>query len=96
MHVVVRKYTLAGSSEELMRRAEKEILPVIRALPGFRAFHVVDCGGRGMMSIGFWDSKVAATRSSEVAREWVSRSAIGLIPFPPDLLEGDTVLDISE
>jgi hypothetical protein len=34
MHVVVRKYRLAGSSEELMRRAKEEIVPVIRALPG--------------------------------------------------------------
>ena len=95
MYVVVRRYTLAGSSEELLRRAKEEIVPTIKALPGFKAFHVVDCGGRGFMSIGFWESKVAATRSSEVAREWVSRSAIGLIPFPPDLLEGDTVLDIA-
>jgi len=94
MHVVIRRYTLAGSSEELTRRASKEIVPIIRALPGFRALHMVDCG-RSFMSISFWDSKPQATRSTEVATEWVHRSAIGLIPFPPEIFEGDTVLDIS-
>jgi heme-degrading monooxygenase HmoA len=94
MHVVIRRYTLAGSSEELMRRAREEILPVIKALPGFRAFHVADCGG-SVMSISFWDSKPEATRSTEVAREWVQRSAIGLVPFPPEVVEGDTVLDLT-
>jgi len=94
MYVVVRKYTIAGSSEELIRRGKEEFVPIIKGLPGFKAFHVVDCGGRGLMSIGFWETKAAATRSTEAAREWISRSALGLAPFPPERLEGDTVLDI--
>jgi heme-degrading monooxygenase HmoA len=94
MHVVIRRYMLAGSSEELTRRASEEIVPIIRALPGFRAFHMVDCGG-SFMSISFWDSKPEATTSTGVATEWVHRSAIGLIPFPPEMFEGDTVLDIT-
>jgi hypothetical protein len=60
-----------------------------------KAYHLADCGGLAVMSIGFWESKVAATRLTVSAREWVSQSAIGLMPFPPDKLEGDTVLDIS-
>jgi heme-degrading monooxygenase HmoA len=94
MYVVVRRYTIAGSNEELLRRIKEELVPIIKGLPGFKAYHVVDCGGRGLMSIGFWESKVAATRSTQAAREWVSKSALGLAPFPPEKLEGDTVLDI--
>jgi heme-degrading monooxygenase HmoA len=95
MYVVVRKYTVAGSTEELMRRGKEEFVPIVMALPGFKAHHAVDCGGRGVMSISFWESKVDAMRSSEAAQEWISRSAVGLLPFPPDKLEGDTVLDIA-
>ena len=69
-------------------------MPIIKGLPGFKAFHVVDWGGRGLMFIGFGENKVAATKSSELAREWVLKSALGLATFPPDKLEGDTVLDI--
>jgi heme-degrading monooxygenase HmoA len=94
MYVVVRRYTIAGSSEELFRRAREEFVPIVKGLPGFKAYHIVDCGGGAVMSIGFWESKVAGTRSTEAAREWVSRAAIGLAPFPPDKLEGDTVVDI--
>jgi heme-degrading monooxygenase HmoA len=94
MYVVVRRYKLAGSSKEVLRRAREEFLPSITSLPGFKAFHVADCGGRDIMSISFWDSKVDAKRSTEAARQWISKSAIGLLPFPPELIEGDTVIDI--
>jgi len=36
MYVVVRKYTIAGSSEELIRRAKEEFVPIIKGLPGFK------------------------------------------------------------
>ena len=94
MYVIVRKYELAGKSEEVLRRAREDFLPVIRALPGFISYHVADCGGHSLMSIGFWESKVAARRSSAAAREWIAKTAIGLVPFPPETLEGDTVVDI--
>ena len=54
MYVVVRRYTMAGSSKELSRRAKEEFIPIITGLPGFKALHVVDCGGRALLSISFW------------------------------------------
>ena len=92
--VTVRRYTLAGSGEELLRRIKEEYVPIITALPGFKAYHVVDCGGRETMSISFWENKTEALRASEAARDWISKSAFGLVPFPPERLQGDTVLDI--
>ena len=94
MYVVVRRYTVAGSSEELIRWGKEEFLPIFKGLPGFRGLHVADSGGRAVISISLWDSKIAARRASKMASEWVSKSAIGLAPFPPDILEGDTVVDI--
>jgi hypothetical protein len=68
--------------------------PIITALPDFKAYHVVDCGGRETMSISFWENKTEAVRASEAARDWISKSAFGLVPFRPERLQGDTVLDI--
>jgi heme-degrading monooxygenase HmoA len=76
MYVTVRRYTLAGSGEELVRRIKTEFVPIVTALPGFKAYHVVDCGGREAMSISFWDNKVTAGRGAEAAREWISKSAL--------------------
>ena len=94
MYVTVRRYTLAGSGEELLRRIKAEYVPIITALPGFKAYHVVDCGGREAMSISFWEP-LEAVRASETARAWIAKSALGLVPFPPEELQGDTVLDIT-
>jgi heme-degrading monooxygenase HmoA len=96
MYVMIRRYRLAGSSQELLRRIKEEFVPIITSLPGFKAYHVVDCGGLEAMSISFWENKVAARRSTEEAQKWISRSALGLIPFPPDKLEGDTVLHLTD
>ena len=79
MYVTVRRYTLAGSGEELLRRIKEEFVPIVTALPGFKAYHVVDCGGREAMSISFWENKAEAVRASEAAREWISKSALGLV-----------------
>jgi heme-degrading monooxygenase HmoA len=94
MYVTVRRYRLAGSSNELLRRIKEEYVPIVTALPGFKAYHVVDCGGREAMSISFWESKMEAVRASEAAQRWISKSALGLVPFPPEKLQGDSVLDI--
>ncbi len=82
MYVTVRRYTLAGSGEELLRRIKEEFVPIVTALPGFKAYHVVDCGGREAMSISFWENKAEAVRASEAAREWISKSALGLVTIP--------------
>jgi heme-degrading monooxygenase HmoA len=96
MYVMIRRYRLAGSGQELLRRIKEEFVPIVTSMPGFKTYHVVDCGGRETMSIGFWETKADARRSTEEAQKWISRSALGLIPFPPDKLEGDTVLDLTD
>src|SRR4029077_11220889 len=96
MYVIIRRYKLAGSGQELLRRIKEDFVPIIAGLPGFKAYHVIDCGGRETMSISFWETKTDARRSTEEARKWISQSALGLIPFPPDKLEGDAVLDITD
>jgi hypothetical protein len=47
-----------------------------------------------LLSISFREDRVTAVKSTEAARDWVSKSAIGLVPFPPEVLEGDTMIDI--
>jgi len=67
MYVMIRGCRLAGSSHGLLRRIKEEFVPIIISLPGFKAYHVVDCGGREAMSISFWETNVAARRSTEEA-----------------------------
>ena len=51
MYVIIRRYRLAGSSEELLRRIRQDFVPILKKLPGFKAYHAVDCGGLESMSI---------------------------------------------
>jgi heme-degrading monooxygenase HmoA len=95
LYVVVRRYRLAGSGSELARRVRSDYLDVVSKLPGFRSFQVVDCGGVESLSISHWDSKADAERSDEVARRWIAQHALGILPFPPERLAGDVVMELT-
>jgi hypothetical protein len=94
VYVIIQRYILAGKSEEFTARIRREFVPIIERLPGFKSLYLVDHGGHTLIAIGFWETKVAATRSIAEARQWIFNSALGLAPFLPEKFEGDIVLEV--
>lgn len=96
MYAMIRRYRLAGSSQELFRRIKEEFVPIVRSLPGCKAYHVVDCGGLEQYRSA--SGKLRSPRGDQPRkrRSGFPGSSLGLIPFPPDKLEGDTVLDLTD
>jgi len=94
MFISVRKYRLAGDIEELNRRVRDEFVPILKQLPGFRGYHTFDAGGGTIVSISLFDSREAALASNDRAREWVARSIAHLVPDPPEIMGGETGVDV--
>jgi heme-degrading monooxygenase HmoA len=94
MFISIRKYKVEGSMDELNRRVREEFVPIIRQLPGFKGYHLMDCGGGYIASVSMFESKEVALASSDRARDWVARSIKDLIPNPPELMSGETSLDV--
>ena len=95
MFIVIRKYKLEGSGDELTRRVQEEFVPILRQLPGFKGYHIMDCGGGHVASVSIFESQEAAMASNDRAREWAERSIKHLVPNPPEIIAGETGLDIT-
>ena len=91
MYTAIRRYTVApGRFPIVARRAEETFLPVVRALPGFIAYFLVDGGqenGREVMAtVSVFETKDAADESVRRAAVWV-RENLG----PADDVRGPEV-----
>jgi hypothetical protein len=76
MYTAIRRYTVApGRFPSVASRAEESFLPVVRTLPGFVAYFLVDGGqenGRDVLAtVSIFDTQEAANESVRRAALWV-------------------------
>lgn len=62
MYTVIRTYTTSDAAE-LTRRIQDEFVPIIRELPGFVGYYVVDAGDGKFASITVCRDRSAAEES---------------------------------
>ena len=66
MFIRIRKYTVRhGASEELTRRVDEGYLPLLRQMPGFKGYYLLDGGPDVLVSISVFDSAETALASGE-------------------------------
>lgn len=94
MHITIRKYAGCKNVKETDRIAMAELLPVLRAMPGFRSYTIVDTGNGSIASIGVFDSAASAEAANARAREVVARTGMAaLLPNPPEITVGEILSD---
>ncbi len=95
MFASVRRYQVQGSVKDLARRAEEELVPLLRQNPGFIAYYIVDGGDGHLASISMFDSAWSAHRSNEQAAAWVRVQAQQFLPDPPVITSGEVVVGVT-
>lgn len=94
MHMTLRKYPGCKNVKEANRIAMAELLPVLRTVPGFRSYTIIDTGSGSIASIGVFDTAAAAETANARAREVVARTGMAaLLPNPPDITIGEILSD---
>jgi heme-degrading monooxygenase HmoA len=66
-------YSFTGDAEDLAKRAEAGILPILEAQPGFRGYSVAIGEGK-VFSSSAWDSRAEAETGSAVVASWVAEN----------------------
>jgi hypothetical protein len=94
MFASVRRYNVQGSVKDLARRAENELVPILRKNPGFIAYYIVDGGDGYLASISIFDSAWSAHRSNEQARAWIGVQAQEFLPDPPVITSGEVLVSV--
>ena len=93
MHAVVRRYEGIdpGSVEEIKRRGNEELVPLIREAPGFVAHFVIWAGDGTMLSTSVFEDRAAAEESNRKVVERIGSSLTSLMP-QPQVTSGDVLL----
>ena len=79
------------SVAEIIRRNKDEFMPIIKQVPGFMSYNVVDAGNGTMVAISTFQDKSGAEESTRRAADWV-KTIKQLVPNPPQVTEGEVVV----
>jgi heme-degrading monooxygenase HmoA len=78
MQARMATYSFSGDADDLARRAEEGILPILKSQPGFKAYSVA-IGDGEVLSLSVWDTRADAETGSEVVASWVAENMAGEI-----------------
>jgi heme-degrading monooxygenase HmoA len=76
MQARMATYGFSGDGQDLARRAEEGILPILKSQPGFKAYSVA-IGDGEVLSLSVWDTRADAEAGSEVVASWVAENMAG-------------------
>jgi hypothetical protein len=95
MYAVVRTYSGEGASQvfDLIGEREQDVNALLSGVPGFVSYAAIRSNGGGM-TMTVCEDKAGADESTRRAAEFVKEN-LDADPAPPEVTEGDTVLQFS-
>jgi hypothetical protein len=91
MYVTVRRYEGVSDPSEVARIANEGFLPIIREIPGFVDWYLVDASDGVLMSTSIFESASGEEESNWRAGEFVGQHLEPLFPNPPHITAGKVV-----
>jgi heme-degrading monooxygenase HmoA len=93
MFTSIRKYNVRrGSAEELARRVQESFVPMLREMPGFRSYYLLDGGPDVLITISRFDSVDEAVASNAKAANWVRNNVLEFTKGMPEVMVGHTLI----
>jgi heme-degrading monooxygenase HmoA len=93
MFTSIRKYSVRhGSAEELARRVQESFVPMIRSMPGFRGYYLLDGGPDVLITISMFDSADEAFASNAGAADWVRNNVLEFTRGMPEVMIGNALV----
>jgi ketosteroid isomerase-like protein len=96
MFVTIRRYQLTQPAqiEEVVRRVEKGLFPIVARQPGFVSYAGVDAGQGQELSISVYRDRAAAEAANQAAAAWVKANLADLLG-PAEVTTGERVVAAS-
>ena len=93
MFIAVRKYRVRrGAIQEWARRVQDSFVPLMRELPGYRGYYLLEGGPDVVIAISMFDSADEALVSNEKAADWVRNNVMKLARGMPEVMVGDVLV----
>ena len=90
MYATLRYYQV-NDADAIARNVNDEFLDIVREVPGFAAYHVVDLGDGTMVSITIAEDAAGVEASDKAAAEWVggNEEMQAAVASPPRTVSGE-------
>jgi hypothetical protein len=93
MHGVLRHYKLdAKNVDEIVRRVAKAGTAIMKGIPGFVSYGIMDAGQGHLVTYSVYESKAGTAESTKKAAAWIKENIAPLVPNPPQVVEGEVRL----
>jgi heme-degrading monooxygenase HmoA len=76
---------------ETIKKVETGFAPIIKNVPGFQAYRLIDSGNYSVSSVSVYDTEESANESNEKSREWVAENLAHLIDGPATVFNGEVI-----
>jgi len=93
MFTSIRRYKVTrGAVAELARRVREGFVPLVRQMPGFNSYYLLDGGPDVLITISVFDSADEALASNEGAADWVRNNVLEFTKGMPEVMVGDVLI----
>ena len=90
MYGVIRRYQIDPANfDEIVRRAERGLVPQLSAAPGFVSYRVLQADNGDGISVSFFDERGQAEEATRMVAGWVQQNLAQLMPRPPEITAGE-------
>ena len=93
MFAAVRVYEGVDPSgaQEIARRGQEGLIPLLRQAPGFIDYHLVQASDGTWVSISLFQDRAGAEASTQSAASWVRDNLADLVQVTPQVITGEVV-----
>ena len=93
MFVVIRRYAAGAEADTVARRVGEGLVPVLRDLPGFRAYYAFVGEDHRPVSVSIVATRADAVLANGRVGDWVAANMADLISDPPEITMGEMLVD---
>jgi len=96
MFTTIRRYQMKqpGQIDEVVRRVEKGLVPIVAKQPGFVSYAAVDAGQGVELSVSVYRDRAAADAANQAAASWVKANLADLLG-PAEVTMGERIVSAS-
>ncbi len=94
MHTVVRHYKGAAELMDELGRRSADVETLIRGIPGFVAYYLVKTADGGY-SVSVFEDRAGTEESNRRAAEYLRENLSSLATSPPDILDGESIINFA-
>ena len=92
MQALERELNHVDDIDAVSRKVREDFLPIVRTVPGFVAYYLVDAT-HSTFSITICQDEAGVEEAIARASEWTKNNLGGLVESPPEIIQGEVVVE---